>query len=155
MRETISRAVAFILRSRLGIWLAVIGATLLFGVFEYAVARWLIAIHISPILHCLLHAAIVGSGAGLALWLILHGIIERRKMEEAELCRVVELNHTLRNALEVIVLAHYSVTDNEHKAMVLECTDRIDQKLRELFPVIGTTRIQMRNGKWEICGRKH
>lgn len=153
MRARITRAVAFISRNRLGMWLTVIAATLLFGLFEFVVSRWLIEIHVPPNLHCAVHATIVALGAGFALWLILHGIVDRRRMVDDELCRVAELNHTLRNALEVIVLAHHNGTDYEHKAIVLECTNRIDQKLKELFPAIGKTRISMKNGKWEIDNR--
>ncbi len=155
MRALITRAVAFISRNRLGMWLTVFAATLLFGLFEFAVSRWLIEIHIPPNLHCAVQATIVALGAGFALWLILHGIIDRRRLIEDELCRVAELNHTLRNALEVIVLAHFNGADYEHKAMVLECTNKIDQKLKELFPAIGKARMCMKNGKWEIGGKEH
>jgi hypothetical protein len=150
MRAILAKAVAFILDSRHGIGLAVISATLLFGLFEFAVSRWLIEIHISPTLHCAVQAALVASGAGIALWLILLGIIDRRRMLDDELHRVAELNHTLRNALEVIVLAHYIGTDQEHKAMVLECTSRIDQKMRELFPAGERARIRTKSGKRAI-----
>jgi hypothetical protein len=98
-------------------------------------------------------AIIVAVVAGFALWLILNGINDRRKLIEDELRRVAELNHTLRNALEVIVLAHHTVSDYEHKAIVLESTNRIDEKMRELFPVFGNTKILMKNGKWQISGK--
>ncbi len=150
MLARVTRAVAFILRSRLGTRVAVIATALLSGLFEFDLSRWLFGIHVPPNLHCAVQAAIVALGAGLALWLILRGMIARRRMVEDELCRVAELNHTLRNALEVIVLAHYSGTDYEHKTMVLDCTNKIDQKLKELFPSTGKTRISMKNGKWEI-----
>lgn len=150
MRAILARAVAFIVQSRLGIGLAVTSATLLFGLFEFTVSRWLIEIHISHYLHCTVQAAIVAGGAGFAFWVILLGVRDRRRMAEDELRRVAELNHHLRNALEVIVLAHHTVSDYEHKVIVLECTNRIDQKLKELFPVMGNTRVRFKNGKWEI-----
>lgn len=150
MRGILARAVAFIVQSRRGIALAVTGATLLFGLFEFAVSRWLFEIHLPPNLHCAVHSAIVAIGAGFAFWVILIGVMDRRRMAADELRRVAELNHTLRNVLEVIVLAHYTVPDHEHKAMMLECAHRIDQKLKELFPVAANTRVRMKNGKWEI-----
>jgi len=156
MRATLARAVAFIfaftLKTRLRIFLTVIAATLFFGLFEFAVSRWLLAIHLSPNLHCCVQSAIVALGSGAALWLILLGMAERRKIAEDELCRCAELNHTLRNALEVIVLAHYSGTDPRHKAMILESTNRIDQKLKELYPVLGAygVRLRVRDGKWTV-----
>jgi hypothetical protein len=66
------------------------------------------------------------------------------------LCRIAELNHSVRNSLEVIVLAHYSEADLEHKGIVLECTDRIDQKLRELFPAIANPE----TGKRKVAGNR-
>jgi hypothetical protein len=153
MRAFLTSAVAFILQSSIRIWLTVIASTLLFGLFEFAVSRWLIEIHIAPNLHCSVQAIIVAVVAGFALWLILNGINDRRKLIEDELRRVAELNHTLRNALEVIVLAHHTVSDYEHKAIVLESTNRIDEKMRELFPVFGNTKILMKNGKWQISGK--
>jgi hypothetical protein len=121
------------------LWLAVIGASVLFGLFEFVVSRWFIGVNISPNLHAALQASIVGLGAGCSLWLIFLGMIDRRKMMADELRRVAELNHTIRNSLEVIVLAHHAATDCEHKLIVLECTNRIDQKLKELFPVVGAS----------------
>jgi hypothetical protein len=123
------------------LWFAVIGASILFGLFEFAVSRWFIGVNIAPNLHAALQASIVGLGAGCALWLIFLGIIDRRRMMADELRRVAELNHTIRNSLEVIVLAHYAETDREHKLIVMECTNRIDQKLKELFPVIGKSKV--------------
>ncbi len=150
MRAIITRTVDFILRDRLGIWFAVVAGTLLFGLFEFAVSAWLLELRIPASLHCSIHAVIVALGAGFSLWLILNGIVDRQRMREDELRRVAELNHTLRNALEIIVLSHHSATDYEHKAMVLECTNRIDRKMRELFPGFGNSRIVRKNGKWEI-----
>jgi hypothetical protein len=117
---------------------AVVGATSLFGLFEYLVSSWCLEAKLNPTLHAGLQASIVGLGAGLAFWLVLAGLAERRKLLADELCRVAELNHAVRNSLEVIVLAHHAPLDcDDHKIMVLECTDRIDKKLKELFPVVG------------------
>jgi hypothetical protein len=131
------RIVLTVVQSRSRLWFAVIGASVLFGLFEFAVSRWFIGVHIAADLHAALQASMVGLGAGFALWLILLGIIDRRRIVADELRRVAELNHTIRNSLEVIVLAHYDEADCERKAIVMECTNRIDQKLRELFPVVG------------------
>jgi hypothetical protein len=137
MRSFLAPVLLFIVQKRLRLWFAVGGTAVLFGLFEFAVSRWFIGVNISPNLHAALQAGIVGLGAGFALWLVLLGVIDRRRIVADELRRVAELNHTIRNSLEVIVLAHYSEADCEHKMIVLECTNRIDQTLRKLFPVIG------------------
>ncbi|HVJ05990.1 MAG TPA: hypothetical protein VM578_09990 [Candidatus Saccharimonadales bacterium] len=120
---------------------------ILFGLFEFAVSRWFIGVNISPNLHAALQASIVGIGAGASLLLLLLGIIERRKIVADELHRVAELNHAVRNSLELIMLAHYGEKDCEHKTIVLECTNRIDQTLKRLFPAIAKKR------HWDILGR--
>jgi hypothetical protein len=51
-------------------------------------------------------------------------------------CVVQGTDHSVRNSLELIALAHYSEIDHEHRRRVLDCTDRVDQTLRELFPAI-------------------
>jgi hypothetical protein len=137
MREYLALAVSFVLQSRTRLWSTVAAATLSFGAFEFAVSRWIISVKIDPFLHAMLQAGIVGLGAGAALFLTLLGLLERRRILENELGRLAELNHTIRNSLEVIVLAHYGEEDDEHRSMVLECTRRIDEKLRELFPTAG------------------
>jgi hypothetical protein len=139
MRTILATAALFFLQSRSRLWFAVIAASVLFGLFEFAVSSWLLGVNIAPNLHAALQASIVGLGAGFALWLILLGIIDRRRIVADELHRLAELNHTIRNYLEVMVLAHYTGADCEHKAMVLDCTNRIDQQLTKLFPVIGKT----------------
>jgi len=157
MRAILARTLLFFLQSRLRVWGATIGAAVLFGLFEFAVSRWLIGVHLTANLHSALQAAIVGMGAGLSLWLIFLGIIDRRRIVADELRRVAELNHSVRNSLELIVLAHHSETDLEHKAMMLECTNQIDRTLRELYPVIAKTGtrkriVESKRGKIESEG---
>jgi tRNA pseudouridine-54 N-methylase len=123
------------------VYIAAASATILFGLFEYVVSNWCIRCRLDPVLHSALQACIVGLGAGFALWVILMGVQERRRIVESELKRVAELNHSVRNSLEVIVLALHAKTDCDHKQIVLECTDRIDEKLRELFPVRGKSKV--------------
>jgi len=137
MRVLLARAVQFILDTRKRVWSAVISAVVLFGLFEFLVARWFIGVNLPPDFHAALQACIVGVGAGTALWFVLVGMVERRSIVADELRRVAELNHAIRNALELIVLANYSDADRERSAIVLECTGRIDQTLKELFPALG------------------
>jgi hypothetical protein len=136
MRAFLARAVQSVLQSRRRIWIAVVGTGVFFCLFEFAVSQWLIRSKLPTNLHAALQAFIVGLGGGAAFWFVLLGMVERRKMLEDELRRLAELNHSVRNSLELILLANYSNVDRERKALVLECTSRIDQKLRELFPAL-------------------
>jgi len=144
MRAILAPLLVAIQKSRLCLWCATIVFAILFGCFEFAVSRRILGMNLPTTQKCSLLAMVVGVGAGFAVWLIFLGAIERRRMLAEELCRIAELNHSVRNSLEVIALAHYSVVDVEHKDMVLECTNRIDQKLRELYSAVA---------KVEICER--
>jgi hypothetical protein len=84
-----------------------------------------------------MQGAVVGLGAGAGFWILLAGLRERRMRIADEIHRLAELNHTVRNSLHIIALAHHAA-DEAHRALILECTTRIDEKLRELFPVVGT-----------------
>jgi hypothetical protein len=56
-----------------------------------------------------------------------------------DLERIAELNHEIRNALEVIAHSHYDA-ETEHRELVLKCVTRIDTVLKRLFPVVGGPR---------------
>ena len=127
--------------SNLRIWLSVAIGTVLFGLFGFGVDAIMTALDVAVDVHAALVGTIVGLGAGLGFWLVLAGLRERRLYLADEIQRVAELNHTVRNSLHVIALAHHA-GDQEHRAMVLENTTRIDEKLRELFPVVGPSEQQ-------------
>jgi hypothetical protein len=129
-----AKALPIILRNHFTIAATVTFATVFFGLFEFAVFRWSIDVRLDPDLHAALNAAIVGLGTGLSLLVILLGILERRDMAADQLRRVEQLNHNIRNALELIVLANESQLNDEMRMVVLESTKRIDQTLRQLFP---------------------
>ncbi len=137
MRPTLSKVIFFIVENQFRLWFSVVGTIVLFGLFEFGVSRWLIGVNIAPNLHAALQASIVGFGAGISFWLLMLGLIERRKIVADELRRVAELNHVIRNSLELIVLSHTSDKDCKHKEMVLDCTHRIDGTLKALFPALG------------------
>ena len=146
MRAALARVIPFVLRSNVRIWSAVVGATVLSGVLEFAVVRWFIGLNLTPNLCAALQACVVGLGTGILLFFVLLGIIERRRIVADHLRRVAALNLSVRNALELIMLAHYAEEDHDHKAMVLECTHRIDRTLREVFPAIEKSGTHRRTG---------
>lgn len=154
MRSMLAEVVRFLVRSRTGRWCAIVGTTVLFGLFDFVVSSWCIRTRLVPELHSALHAGIAGLGAGFAVLLLLIGATERRRMVEDQMRRVAELNLSVRNSLELIVLVHHEATeDAEHKKMVLDCTEQIDRTLRELFPVIAAAKIGNGSAKKKRPGR--
>jgi hypothetical protein len=84
----------------------------------------------------LVGAALIGLAFGIVLWFVLASIRERRRRVRGDLERIAQLNHEIRNALEVITHAHFDM-DAERRAMVLESVTRIDSVLRHVFPPLG------------------
>ncbi|HEU5337563.1 MAG TPA: hypothetical protein VFU27_16460 [Terriglobales bacterium] len=71
---------------------------------------------------------------GLLVWKLLHNAYRARQRTLARVKVVAELNHHVRNALEVISLSAY-ITGNE-KAIrhIMEGVNRIEWALREILP---------------------
>jgi two-component sensor histidine kinase len=67
------------------------------------------------------------------MWLGLTGVGERRRHVREELARIRELNHVIRNALQIIADSQFDA-DARRKAMVLESVGRIDMVLNRVFP---------------------
>jgi two-component sensor histidine kinase len=117
--------------------LTAISATILVGLFDYIIDSEMSAHGLDIDFHAGLQGAIVGLGAGALLLVVLLGTRTRRQLVTEELRRLAELNHTVRNSLEVIIMAHHFQSEDAHNKIVLECTRKIDEKLKQLFPVVG------------------
>jgi hypothetical protein len=70
---------------------------------------------------------------GLTLLFGLSAIRERRKHVRENLDRVAEINHEIRNALQIIADSQYD-TKQRHREMVLESVARIDLVLTRVLP---------------------
>ncbi len=88
------------------IGLGVASGTVLFGLFGFATDSTMTSFIIPDDIHAGLVGAIVGLGAGLAFWLLLAGLRERRILLADQIHRLSELNHTVRNSLNLIALVH-------------------------------------------------
>jgi hypothetical protein len=118
------------------IWLSVVLGGVLFGLFIFCFDRLMHYLGVPEDVHAGMEGVLSGLGVGFGLWLFLTGLRERRHRIADELRRVAELNHTIRNSLHIIALAQHTA-EQSSRDVVLESTNRIDQKLKELFPVVG------------------
>jgi hypothetical protein len=112
---------------------AVLLASLLFSAVEFAFHVLLASLGMPPIRDAAIDGTLVGLSFGLVLWLFLAGVRERRARVKYELDRIAELNHEIRNALEVIAGAHFDA-DAMRKTMVLDSVTRIEAALKRIFP---------------------
>lgn len=126
--------------------LAVALAVVCFGLFDYVVDVAMTSLDVNTRLHAAAQATIVGLGAGLSGWLLLSARRERRNIIRDELARLTELNHSLRNSLQVISDAHFFAANNEHKKIIRETVKKMDATLRRLLPVIGESSGPVTNG---------
>ncbi len=111
-------------------------SVLLFGAVEFIVHEALARLALPPVAGASLDALLVGCAFGLALWVLLVGNRERRLRLRTELERIAELNHEIRNALEVIVRSHFDA-DAKRRDLVMESVTRIETVLERVFPVVG------------------
>lgn len=65
---------------------------------------------------------------------LLHGAYRARQHALARLQIIAEVNHHVRNALEVISLSAYITRDEEAICRIMEGVNRIDWALREILP---------------------
>lgn len=90
--------------------------------------------HLPLISHGILDCTIHGGLALLAAWLLLEGARERRARIRAGIQQSAELNHEIRNALEVIGQAGYLVNDVVYGRAITESVERIRKTLDRTNP---------------------
>jgi hypothetical protein len=110
---------------------------LAFGCFDYFTDMAMMSFGVAPELHAAALATFVGVGAGFSALVLLLARRERRKLLQDELFRLTELNHRLRNSLQIIAYAHYTSEDEAHKTMMMDAIASIDTSLRQLIPALG------------------
>jgi hypothetical protein len=103
------------------------------GACEYLIHETLHRSRFAQSVGAFMDAAMIGITAAIAVAIWLFATRERRKQVLREMAKVKELNHNVRNALQVIAHSHYGSSD-DHTDIVLESVDRIERTLKELFP---------------------
>ncbi len=106
------------------------------ALFEAFLDTWLTH-HAGKDWRLALDAGSVGLLVGLITYIEMVAVQYRRKRIAAEMQVVAELNHQVRNALQTISYA-VRLPETENQVEMIEgCVRRIDNTLRELFPVPG------------------
>ena len=90
-----------------------------------------------PSVQALANSVILGMFAAFFGLLVLTAARERQHKVRDDLRRIAELNHQVRNALQVIVYGEYSPDNSQHRSAVLDGVGKIEAALRELFPLVG------------------
>jgi hypothetical protein len=106
------------------------------GSCDYTAENIMLGLGVAQEFHAAALAAFVGIGAGVAVLVVLLVVRERRQIVREELHRLAELNRRLRNSLQVIVDAEFTVTDEPHRRMIVEAVFAIEATLKQLIPTL-------------------
>jgi hypothetical protein len=71
---------------------------------------------------------------GLLASRLLRSTLDRRRVTSARLQVIGEMNHHIRNALDIISLATYTIPDKQSVRVISEAVDRIEWALCEILP---------------------
>jgi hypothetical protein len=85
-------------------------------------------------------ASATGLTAGVVAFVLLAARRERQVILRDELRRMVELNHSLRNSLQIIADAHFNEVDADHRKMMFDTVKSMNCTLQKLFPNSGIDR---------------
>lgn len=137
VRYQFEKALLWILCSPLRVTTAIV----LFGasacLMEYLIHLAVTASSALPSAQALANAVILGFFAAFFGLLVLTAARERHHKVQDDLRRIAELNHQVRNALQVIVYGEYSPDISQRRSAVLAGVEKIEGTLRELFPLVG------------------
>jgi hypothetical protein len=134
LEYTLGTRIATLCDSRLGFICSVLFAAALAGCTEFLVHEALTSISAPEIIHAALDATLMGLATAVVISLLLLAVRERHRRMLQEVQRVAELNHTVRNALQVIVHSQYLPQTEQDADAILQSVQRIDESLRDLFP---------------------
>jgi len=81
-----------------------------------------------------IEAAVAGTIGMLLVGALLALVLYRREILRRQLMVVAELNHQVRNALEIIASSTSRIADKKTVVTILDAVMRIDVTLRSLFP---------------------
>jgi hypothetical protein len=136
LEYSVGNRIATLCDSRFGFTCSVAFAATLAGCTEFLVHEALTHLAAPEIYHAALDAVLMGFATAVITSFLLLAIRERHRRMLREVQRVAELNHTVRNALQVIVHSQYLPPTEQDADVILASVQRIDESLRELFPTM-------------------
>lgn len=128
-RETRLGAVAIMAVLLVGVWC---GGALAHLALTRALIR--LGVRMWPAIY--IQAAIAGTIGALLVGAVLALVLYRREVLRQQLLVVAELNHQVRNSLEIIASSTSRIADKQTVVTILEAVMRIDVTLRSLFPTV-------------------
>jgi hypothetical protein len=104
--------------------------------FVGALLDW--SVHLTRTEDAIADAATAGILAGAVMYVVLRSARKRRMLLLNEMSRIADLNHQVRNSLQVILGTELLKKDT-NLAVVASC-ERIQETIERLFPMVGVER---------------
>jgi hypothetical protein len=117
------------------------------GLLEFGIHTTVMQADVSLPMQAIADAAVVGFAAAFAPLLILLAARERHRKLLDDLRKIAQLNHHVRNALQMIMYSEYLPDSEENRKVVLEGVDRVGRILQELFPAVGE---RVEDKRWKV-----
>jgi uncharacterized membrane protein len=111
----------------------------LVSLIGYALDRYLVRDGINRFQILMVSNALTGIVAGLLFYTLAFNERMRRAQIHHRLSTIAEMNHHIRNALQVITYATATGKDSESMELIQSSVDRIEWALREVLPGEGST----------------
>ncbi len=122
--------------SRVRIVIATLASGVIAGALEYIIHTAVTGARVALDLPTIIDSAMMaGITAGL-VYILLTEWRARRRLVVQRLRIIAELNHNVRNALQMILYSRF-LPPTEQTQALLDSVDRIESTLEELFPAIG------------------
>jgi len=112
MRQVLSNAIARLVDCPVATFITIVTLAVFSGTTAYLTNALLMRLGTSGAKYAMLDAAVIGGVAAIIGSLALIGVRERRRRDIEHLRAVAELNHHVRNALQVIVDDYYLSRDH-------------------------------------------
>jgi hypothetical protein len=152
LRPQFERVLLWILRSPLRIAAAVLAFGASASLIEGGVHLAVRTLNAPLLTQAFADSIVLGIAAAFFGLLVLTTARDRHHKVQDDLRKIAELNHQVRNALQVIVYGEYSPDSSSHRAAVLAGVEKIQNTLRELFPLVGE---RTDDRPWETHNRLH
>lgn len=124
---------------------AALVASLFFGIMQFFAALLILRSDLPLLAIAAIRGVFTAIVVLVVVFALLRAICIQRTMAQDELARAEEINHTVRNSLEVIIHSHYPPSE-EHSLAVLESARQIHAKLHELFPSLDIAKFRPPRG---------
>ncbi len=138
-----SRLVTLITRSKTAVTVAAFIIFPVLAVLKFFVVRSLLSMGVPREVLQAQDAIITGALTAALVWLVLMAVRIRQSQQQAQIRMVADLNHHVRNALEVIFNSKY-LRDTDKATAILEGVERIDRALNILLPTTANQRPKIR-----------